>query len=109
MTVSDVKEIYLNLPQNLTLRGITAIQQDILDFLGTKTSPTISVPDDCQVDLSFIQVIEAARIHAKTSGKTIALASPAKGALLDVLKRGGLLEGMSAEDMKFWLHEGGIQ
>jgi hypothetical protein len=59
-----------------------------------------------QVDISFIQMIEAARIHAGTAGKSIALAQPATGALLETLRRGGFLEGMSADDAKFWLHQG---
>jgi len=109
MPASDVKEDCLRLPQNLTVRAITIVQQEMLQFLDKTTSATIDLDDDCQVDISFIQLMEAARIYADTAGKRIALARPASGSTLDVLKRSGFLEGMSAEDMKFWLHQGGIQ
>ncbi|CAN7577321.1 MULTISPECIES: hypothetical protein [Neorhizobium] len=109
MPASDVKEDCLRLPQNLTVRAITIVQQEMLQFLDKTASATIELDDDCQVDISFIQLMEAARIHADTAGKHIALARPASGSTLDVLKRSGFLEGMSAEDLKFWLHQGGIQ
>ena len=109
MTASIVNGDRLELSQNLTVRAITAIQQEMLQFIDSNKSSTIAIADDCQVDLSFVQLMEAARIYAGTAGKGIALAAPASGSLLDVLKRGGFLEGMSAEDAKFWLHQGGIQ
>jgi len=109
MTASNVNEDYFCLPQNLTVRAISAAHQELLEFLKKNASATIEFSEDSQVDLSFIQLMEAARIYAGTAGKSIALARPAQGPVLDVLKRGGFLEGMAAEDMKFWLHEGGIQ
>jgi arginine utilization protein RocB len=109
MTASNFNEDYLHLTQSLTVRAITGAHQEMLEFIKTKSSMTIELPEDCQVDLSFVQLVEAARVYAGTAGKHIALAKPAQGQLLDVLTRGGFLEGMSADDMKFWLHEGGIQ
>lgn len=109
MTAPNIKEDYLELSPNLTVRAATAIRQEMLEFIGKNASTTIALADDCQVDLSFIQLVEAARIYAGTAGKNIALAAPASGALFDVLKRGGILEGMSADDAKFWLHQGGLQ
>jgi len=109
MPASDVKEDCLRLPQNLTVRAITVVQQEMLQFFANTASATIDIDDDCQVDISFIQLMEAARIYAGTAGKHIALSRPASGPTLDVLKRSGFLEGMSAEDLQFWLHQGGIQ
>ena len=54
-------------------------------------------------DLSFVQLVYAARRHAEASGKTLSLTSPVDNALRDVLHRGGFLHG--AEDRAFWLHE----
>jgi hypothetical protein len=109
MTASNVNEDYFCLSQNLTVRAITVVQQELLGFLSKNKSATIGFAEDSQVDLSFIQLMEAARIYAGTAGKSMTLARPAEGQMLDVLKRGGFLEGMTAEDSKFWLHEGGIQ
>jgi hypothetical protein len=109
MPASDIQEDCFRLPQNLTVRAITIVQQEMQQFLDKTASATIDIDDDCQVDISFIQLMEAARLYAGTAGKHIALARPASGPTLDVLKRSGFLEGMSAEDLKFWLHQGGIQ
>lgn len=109
MSAPDFREDHFQLPQNLTVRTISAIRQEMLQLIDKNKSTTIAIADDCQADISFVQLMEAARIYAGSAGKHIALAEPASGSMLDVLKRGGLLEGMSAEDAKFWLHQGGIQ
>jgi hypothetical protein len=109
MPVSDNKDDFLQLPQNLTVRAIASVQQDMLQFIDNNTSITVRLPEDGQVDISFLQVMEAARIYASTAGKHLALASPASGPTLDVLKRSGLLEGFSAADQQFWLHQEVLQ
>jgi hypothetical protein len=99
----------LTMPANLTVRAITTTREELLKFIDRNGAATIELADNSQIDISFIQMIEAARIYAETAGKRVALAQPATGPLLDVLRRAGFLEGMSAEDAKFWLHQGDIQ
>ena len=99
----------LHLPQNLTVRSINAVHQALLQSIGENAATTLGLEEDCQIDISFVQLVESARIYAGKVGKHISLAEPARGPLLGVLERGGFLEGMSAEDAKFWLHEGKIQ
>jgi hypothetical protein len=106
MNTSTHSEARLALPANLTVRAIISAREDLLKFMDAHDAATIALADDVQVDISFIQMIEAARIHAETVGKRIALSQPATGALLETLRRSGFLEGMSAEDAKFWLHQG---
>lgn len=109
MSIADFKEDCFHLPPNLTVRAIGAIRQEMLQLIDKNRSTTIAFGDDCQVDISFVQLMEAARIYAVSTGKNIALAEPANGPVLDVLERSGFLEGMSADDATFWLHQGGIQ
>jgi hypothetical protein len=106
---SGLNEARLALPANLTVRAITSAREDMLKFIDANTVATLAVADDAQVDISFIQMVEAARIYAGTAGKSLMLAEPAGGTLLDVLRRSGFLDDMSAEDAKFWLHQGDIQ
>ncbi|MBK1662930.1 anti-anti-sigma factor [Rhodospirillum rubrum] len=58
-----------------------------------------------EVDLSFIQMLIAARTRARSMGRTLRLAHPASGALLEALERGGFLTGIpdQATDQAFWL------
>lgn len=109
MNIATQNEACLRLPENLTVRAILPVREDMLKFIDAHEVATIELADDVQVDISFIQIIEAARIYAGTAGKHIALAQPASGALLETLRRSGFLEGMSDDDAKFWLHQGKIQ
>jgi ABC-type transporter Mla MlaB component len=57
-----------------------------------------------EVDLSFIQLLLAARSSARRSGRTVRLAQSASGALRDALERGGFLaDGAGQADRTFWL------
>lgn len=56
-----------------------------------------------EVDLSFVQLLLAARTSARLGGRTVRLASPASGVLLEALQRGGFLSGQSGADCAFWL------
>jgi len=58
-----------------------------------------------EVDLSFIQLLLAARSSARQSGRTVRLAQPASGPLHDALLRGGFLEAIDGReaDRAFWL------
>jgi hypothetical protein len=109
MNIADHIEACLSLPANLTVRAITDVREDMLKFIDAHETATIALAEDVQIDISFLQMIEAARIYAGTAGKRIELSQPASGPLLETLRRSGFLEGMSADDAKFWLHQGNIQ
>lgn len=93
----------------INIRAVMDVHQDLLSVLNANQAVAIDLPDDCQVDLSFIQLMEAARRYARASGKDFKLLKPARGPVLDVLQRGGFLDVASAEDAHFWLHEGHVQ
>ncbi|MDO1580512.1 STAS domain-containing protein [Rhizobium oryzicola] len=99
----------LSLPGQLTIRTIAAIQEELLSALAGNGSIILDIPEDAQADLSFVQLIEAARIYAGTAGKQLSLKQPASGQVLEVLDRGGFLQDMAAEDQRFWLHERTVQ
>jgi hypothetical protein len=86
------------------IRNISDLYADIAWRLLSNKAVVLDVPADAEADLSFVQLVEAARVHAKSSGKSLRLSSPAGGSVLRVLERGGFLEAFSAEDAKFWLH-----
>ena len=95
----------LTLSAALSIQNASHIHQSILDGLSSNISTRLVLDPEAQVDLSFVQLIEAARRYAQEQGKTLTLASPAQGSLLDVLQRGGFLDEISPETAKFWLHQ----
>jgi anti-anti-sigma regulatory factor len=61
-----------------------------------------------EVDLSFVQLLLAARTSARNDGGRITLSQPASGALRDALLRGGFLtaDGSHGADDGFWQASG---
>lgn len=91
---------------SLTVRDIQQVHGLILKALTATDHINLAFPDDAPADLSFIQVVESARLYADLNGKTVTLARPASPQVRKVLERGGFLAGASANRYSsFWLHE----
>src|SRR5262245_15108464 len=88
----------ISLPSNLGIRNISSVFASITSELSSRQALTIDLPSDAEADLSFVQLIESARLSAKASGKSFCLSSPASGTILSVLRRGGFIEAFAAED-----------
>jgi hypothetical protein len=95
----------LTLPATLTIKNILAVQELILDFLNKNTTTVLDIDEEAQIDLSFVQLVTAARKQAEMKAGQVLLARPATGDLYDVLKRGGFLDDMTPEAAHFWLHQ----
>ena len=99
----------ISFPDSLSIRNISKIYQSMTLALQDSRALVVEVPATAEADLSFVQLMEAARIDAKAAGKTLRLSSPATGSVLKVLQRGGFVDAFSAEDAQFWLHKEVIQ
>lgn len=95
----------LTLPTTLTIKNILAVQELILDHLDNNPAAILGIDGEAQVDLSFVQLVTAARKHAESRAGRLLLARPAAGDLYDVLKRGGFLDEMTPDAAHFWLHQ----
>ncbi|WP_081499126.1 STAS domain-containing protein [Rhizobium sp. CF122] len=87
------------------MRNISNIFSKITASIYSNNSVVIDIPEHAEADLSFIQLIESARRHAKAQNKSITLSSLAKGRVLKVLERAGFLDAFNPDDAKFWLHK----
>lgn len=95
----------LTLPVLLNIKNILAVQGIILDHMNNNPTTILDIDDGAQVDLSFVQLVAAARKQAEARDGRILLARPAAGDLYDVLKRGGFLDEMTPDTAHFWLHQ----
>jgi hypothetical protein len=91
----------------MTIRTIETAHRSLCDKLQGGDGVVIDVTDVGDADLTFIQLIEAARRTAAAQAKTLALAAPVCGALRSLLDRGGFLPKSGGEAAAFWLHNGG--
>jgi anti-anti-sigma regulatory factor len=94
-----------------TLQYADAIHASLL---ARASDPLMKI--DCsgvtKADLTLVQSILAARLSAQRSGRSVMLAQPATGALLDTLRRGGFLtvsESQSDPQQAFWLQTTDMQ
>jgi hypothetical protein len=95
----------LTLPATLTIKTMVSVQELILDFLNNNSTAVLDIDEAAQVDLSFVQLVTAARKQAEAKAGRVLLARPASGDLYDVLKRGGFLDEMTPDAAHFWLHQ----
>lgn len=90
------------LQSNLKLQQVAYVSDLLADAIRKGGKVELSIPDDAQADLSFVQLVESARILAAEKGVGMTVASPVKGMLLDVLQRGGFLAD-GHPSAAFWL------
>jgi anti-anti-sigma regulatory factor len=104
MTAPTSETVRLVLDGNLTIRTVEAIHSRLLEAVRGGANLKIDCAAASNVDVSFIQLLLAARSSARELGREITLAAPAAGALLDTLKRGGFLaaDDLLADDDAFW-------
>ena len=95
----------IKLPEALGIRSVSEIYIKFTDEFQGRDTIVISIPENADVDLSFIQLIESSRRQAKAEGKTFKLSAPVRGSVLKVLDRAGFIDSFDQEDSKFWLHK----
>ncbi len=94
----------------LVLEGVLTMRtaEDICAKLLETVSEFATISIDCsaatEVDLTFVQLLVAARASAAPSQKTVVLESCPDGALLETLTRGGFVttEDRTGDGTSFW-------
>ncbi|HYN37716.1 MAG TPA: STAS domain-containing protein [Rhodospirillales bacterium] len=76
----------------LTVREAHSIRDALSAALHSGNAVIVDCRDAADVDLSFVQMLIAARLSAAAHRTSFALAAPAEGPLLRVLNRAGLLD-----------------
>lgn len=75
---------------DLTIRTAKSLHGELLAALGQHDRLEIDCTDAAEVDLSFIQLLIAARKSAARAGKTLAVRHAPGGVVEDALRRAGL-------------------
>ncbi|MCW2244425.1 ABC-type transporter Mla MlaB component [Azospirillum fermentarium] len=83
----------------LTIREAEEVFGRLREALETSERVEIDCSGVTEADITFIQLILAARTSAAAAGKTLMMSGPAGGALLDALAVCGLADGPQAP---FW-------
>jgi hypothetical protein len=99
------KSTVIRMHPNLCVSDIRASYSTIVEAMEGSSSLQLAIPADASVDLSFLQIVEAARLKSNEQGKSLSLLEPASGELRRALDRSGLLTAATISDRSFWLHE----
>lgn len=98
------KTTVIQMQSTLCVRDMPQAFATLVSALDENDSITVAIPADAAVDLSLIQLLEAARLRGAELGKTLVLSTPAQGEVRRALERSGLLATANKGDLQFWLH-----
>lgn len=90
MDAGDEAELELRGP--LTLRHAAGIRERILAALAQNSRLAVTLRDDDEVDISFVQILLAARLSAHLAGGRLRLMFPPGGGLARAIALGGFAE-----------------
>lgn len=85
----------------VSVRNIDTARGDLLQALSQNSAIHVDCGTLESADLSFIQLLLAARRSAQSAGKQLLLQPPPAAALHDALRRGGFAQDGSDSD-PFW-------
>lgn len=94
----------IKLPESMTVRTSKTFHKDLTDMLNDSEIITLDMSGVVETDISFIQIVYAARYYADSHSKTIRLDKPAGGAVAALLARGGFTTDLDPADSDFWFH-----
>jgi MFS superfamily sulfate permease-like transporter len=106
--LSEISEIAVAFSGCVTIANICQVRDDVAAAIGQGQSLILDLDAVTETDLTFIQLVEAARLKANDAGCSLKLRRPAAGAVLEVLQRGGFLDDDNSDRARFWL-QGAVQ
>ena len=106
MTQETADTVRLVLDGALTMRTIETVHATLREAIEPAPGkPGAPISIDCsaatETDLTFVQLLVAARISTRLLGTTIGLTARPEGALLDTLTRGGF-QVVDEDPSAFW-------
>lgn len=99
----------LKLDGAISVRNILPVHSELLRHIDAHPTTAIDLPDGAQVDISFVQLLEAARLYATAKGGALTLARPAGPGLTDILRRAGFTDAAASDRAQFWFHRSDLQ
>ncbi|PHY18839.1 anti-anti-sigma factor [Caulobacter sp. BP25] len=101
--VLEYSEKLVSFSGSLTIGVISERYSALVGAMEQGAPVVIGLDEVTEVDLTFAQLLEAARRTAADRGQVIRLEKPAEGPLLQVLQRGGFLDPEDADRVNFWV------
>lgn len=91
-------------PASVTTASVSPFAAELVEQLAQTDALELDLAAVTDADVSFLQLVCAARRQAEQDGKGLRLAHPARGAVTDLLERAGFRTDMAPADRSFWFH-----
>jgi anti-anti-sigma regulatory factor len=91
-------------PADACLPGAADLRERMLGAFDAQTAIAIDLTPVERVDLSLLQLVNAARTEAGRRGIDLTLAAPAPAAVRTCLDRAGFTASFTPQDHQFWFH-----
>lgn len=91
--MTQASTVVLGFSGALTIREAEEVYARLRDALRSSERIEIDCAGVTEADITFIQLILAARLSAAAAAKTLTLTGPAQGVMRDALAVAGLLDG----------------
>ncbi len=91
-------------PAIVTTASVLPFAAELASQLERNDAIELDLAAVTDADLSFLQLICAARRQAEHDGKTLRLAHPVHAELTALLERAGFLTDIPSADQTFWFH-----
>ena len=89
-------------PAVVTTASASPFAADLASQLAQNAAIARDLTAVADADVSFLQIVCAARRQAEQDAKDLRLAHPADGAVADLLERAGMLTDIDPADHTFW-------
>ena len=94
----------VKVPESVTVRSIGDFRSSLVESLESHEAVELDLDDLVEIDLSFVQLVLAARAHARRKGGSLRLSNPANAPLAALLDRAGFAAEPEPADLDFWFH-----
>ncbi|WP_344706021.1 STAS domain-containing protein [Sphingomonas swuensis] len=91
-------------PRSITVSSSPAFAEAVAAELARHEAVVLDLAELEEVDLSFVQIVCAARELAARQAKSLGIAGSFPPAVEQLLRRGGFLDKPAAEDIGFWFN-----
>ncbi|WP_242095357.1 STAS domain-containing protein [Sphingomonas sp. CROZ-RG-20F-R02-07] len=90
--------------ETVTIQSVADLHAELSDGLAAGADIVIDASPIRAADLSFVQLVTAARIEAERRGTALTLAQPANAVLTALLDRAGFTAQPDPASAHFWFH-----
>ena len=94
----------MQFPAEVTLSNISEVHEGVTAAFVRGGAIEFDIRGLLVADLGFVQLVEAARKAAAAETRDIRLSQPVSQPIAQLLRRAGLLDRATPDDIDFWFH-----